>query len=287
MSRNQQYVPRQSVSKDHDAPSINLSLGQPLTDDIPITNETDQSSETLLTQHQGFLSHPPMSPLDQIHHRHSIPSDSQAHIPATKPAENKETTICTNTKQIHRILKRRVARRKFEEQFGLARKGRKNHNHESRHKQAMSLPRGPDERFLTRVEVTTLTNGADGEGDEGPVNDTRATESSPFAATFQGCINTTLDALIVFEACLSGKMSLILQRPESRQLRELIQSGDVFVYKEASGMKRWRDGMSWSAGRIFGNFLVYQKLEQLSVPDVRKSASKKLKKKGNGAIPKL
>ncbi|KAK7413648.1 Global transcription regulator sge1 [Neonectria punicea] len=287
MSRDQQYVPCQSVSKDHDAPSINLSLGQPLTDDIPLKNETDQSSETLLTQHQGFLPRPPISPLDQIYHRYSIPSDSQAHIPVTKPAENKETTICTNTKQTHRILKQRVARRKFEEQFGLAQKGRKNHNHESRHKQAMPLPRGPDGRFLKRVEATTLANGADGEGDEGPVNDTRATESSPFAATFQGYINTTFDALIVFEACLSGKMNLILQRPKSRQLRELIQSGDVFVYKEASDMKRWRDGMSWSAGRILDNFLVYQKLEQPSVHDMQKSASKKPKKKGNSAIPKL
>lgn len=269
MLRDQQYALYQSVSRDHDAPSINPGLAQLLTNDIPTENETHESSGTLLPQHQGFLSHPPMSPLDQIHHRHPIPFDSQAHIPATKLPETEETDFRINAKPAHRALKRRAARQKFEEQFSPSRKRQKPYINESRHKHNKWLLRGPDGRFLAKAKVAAMANGTDGEGDEGSII---STTICPLAATFQGHINTAFDALIVFEACLSNKLNPISRRPESTELLELIQSGNVFVYKvEESGIKRWRDGVSWGSGYKLESFLVYQELEQSSIPGKKKN----------------
>ncbi|RSL84873.1 hypothetical protein CDV31_016648 [Fusarium ambrosium] len=205
-----------------------------------------------------------MSPLDQTHHRHPIPLDSQAHIPATKPAETEEIAFRINVKQAHRILKRRAARQKFKEKIGLDWKSRRSYVHESLHNHAMRWPRGPDGRFLSRAEVTAMANGNDGKGDEGC-----------------GHINTTFDALIVFEACLSGKLIPIFRRPESTELPKLIQSGNVFVYKvEESGIKRWKDDVSWSSGRDLERFQFYQELEPSPMP-VKKREFKK-----NGLVKK-
>ncbi|RSL77344.1 hypothetical protein CEP51_009175 [Fusarium floridanum] len=217
-----------------------------------------------------------MSPLGQTHHRHPIPLDSQAHVPATKSAETEEIAFRINVKQAHRILKRRTARQKFEEKFDLSLKSRKSYDDKSRRRNAMPLPRGPDGRFLARAKVAAMANGIDGEGEEGRVND------APLAATFQGYINTGFDALIVFEACLSGKLIPIFRRPKRKDLLELIQSGNVFVYKvEESGVKRWRDNVSWSPGCKLENFKVYQELEQLSVPGAGEGGFKK-----NGLVKK-
>ena len=67
-----------------------------------------------------------------------------------------ESPLYVNAKQFHRILKRRVARQKLEEQLRLTSKGRKPYLHESRHKHAMRRPRGPGGRFLTADEVAAL-----------------------------------------------------------------------------------------------------------------------------------
>ncbi|KAK7402757.1 Transcriptional activator [Neonectria punicea] len=95
---------------------------------------------------------------------HSIPFTSQAHIPETKPTETEETPLYVNAKQFHRILKRRVARQKLEEQFKSTAKQRKPYLHESRHNHAMRRPRGPGGRFLTKEELAAR------ERDPGHVN---------------------------------------------------------------------------------------------------------------------
>jgi len=83
-----------------------------------------------------------------------------------------ESPLYVNAKQFHRILKRRVARQKLEEQLRLTSKGRKPYLHESRHNHAMRRPRGPGGRFLTADEVAAMEKkAADGEdiGDLGKI----------------------------------------------------------------------------------------------------------------------
>src|SRR5271170_6788464 len=51
---------------------------------------------------------------------------------------------------------------------------------------------------------------------------------------------TTNDALIRFEACLSGHLYHVRRRPHERERNSLICSGYVFIYEEnISGIKRW------------------------------------------------
>lgn len=71
--------------------------------------------------------------------------------PAVSPTE--EPSLYINAKQLHRILKRRVARQRLEEALRLAPK-RKPYLHESRHGQCRRRPRAPSGRFLTADEIS-------------------------------------------------------------------------------------------------------------------------------------
>lgn len=94
--------------------------------------------------------------------------------------------------------------------------------------------------------------------------------------TFTGHVSTTNDALILFEACLTGQLSHVPRRPHDRERNMLIRSGCVFIYEEnASGIKRWTDGVTWSPSRILGNFLVYRELDKPFPPGEKKRAMKK------------
>lgn len=94
--------------------------------------------------------------------------------------------------------------------------------------------------------------------------------------TFTGHVATTNDALILFEACLTGQLSHVPRRPHDRERSLLIRSGCVFIYEEnASGIKRWTDGVTWSPSRILGNFLVYRELDKPFPPGEKKRAMKK------------
>jgi hypothetical protein len=103
--------------------------------------------------------------------------------------------------------------------------------------------------------------------------------SAPLHPTYQGYVATTYDALILFEACLAGKLLHVPRRPHDRERSSLIQSGNVFIYEEhASGIKRWTDGVPWSPSRILNNFLVYRELERPFPPGEKKRAMKRNKK---------
>ncbi|KAJ5092354.1 hypothetical protein NUU61_007224 [Penicillium alfredii] len=94
--------------------------------------------------------------------------------------------------------------------------------------------------------------------------------------TFTGYVATTQDALILFEACLSGVLHHVPRRPHDRERSHLVRSGSVFIYEEnASGIKRWTDGVTWSPSRILGNFLVYRELDKPFPPGEKKRAMKK------------
>lgn len=97
--------------------------------------------------------------------------------------------------------------------------------------------------------------------------------------TWKGFIHTTRDGLIILEACLQGLLSHIPRRPHDRERHNTITSGNIFVYEEnASGIRRWTDGITWSPSRIMGNFLVYRELLDGHPPGEKKRAAKKRKR---------
>jgi len=109
----------------------------------------------------------------------------------------------------------------------------------------------------------------------------------PLKATYTGFVYSTWDALVLFEACLSGRLNHVARRPHDRERSELIKSGNVFIYEEnASGIKRWTDGVPWSPSRILGNFLVYRELERAFPPGEKKKALKKQRRPNPCGIAK-
>ncbi|GJN91987.1 hypothetical protein Rhopal_005015-T1 [Rhodotorula paludigena] len=84
---------------------------------------------------------------------------------------------------------------------------------------------------------------------------------------FRGFVETTLDALLVFEGCKRGFLPKISRRLQEFEKRAQVVSGAVFVFdEEETGIKRWTDGLSWSPSRTLGNFLVYRELDKKAQP---------------------
>jgi len=80
--------------------------------------------------------------------------------------------------------------------------------------------------------------------------------SDRIAPPFIGFIETTYDALLIFEAARRGAIPRITRRLNDPE-KPMIHSGAVFLFDEhESGIKRWTDGIVWSPSRILGNFLV-------------------------------
>ncbi|SPN98315.1 uncharacterized protein DNG_01366 [Cephalotrichum gorgonifer] len=103
--------------------------------------------------------------------------------------------------------------------------------------------------------------------------------SVPLQPTYVGFLNSTVDALVLIEACLRGHLNHVPRRPQDRERPELIKSGNIFIYEEsASGIKRWTDGVNWSPSRILGNFLIYRELAKPFPPGEKKRALKKQRK---------
>lgn len=69
--------------------------------------------------------------------------------------ETTQQPFYVNAKQYYRIIKRRYARARLEENIRISRE-RKPYLHESRHKHAMRRPRGQGGRFLTVAEIEAM-----------------------------------------------------------------------------------------------------------------------------------
>ncbi|KAL8729034.1 MAG: hypothetical protein Q9181_005145 [Wetmoreana brouardii] len=101
-------------------------------------------------------------------------------------------------------------------------------------------------------------------------------KAPPCVPTWRGYVETTKDALLIFEACFNGTLAHCFRRPHDRERASLIVSGNVFVYEEAtSGIKRWTDGIPWSPSRILTNFLIYRQLNSPFPPGEKKRATKR------------
>lgn len=108
--------------------------------------------------------------------------------------------------------------------------------------------------------------------------------AGPLVPTFHGFVQNSMDGLILFEACLSGKLHHVPRRPHDRERSQLIKSGNIFIYEEnASGIKRWTDGVAWSPSRILGNFLIYRELDKPFPPGEKKRAIKRKRSSLPGA----
>ncbi|KEF50940.1 uncharacterized protein A1O9_13002 [Exophiala aquamarina CBS 119918] len=104
--------------------------------------------------------------------------------------------------------------------------------------------------------------------------------------TFYGHVSTTQDALILFEACLQGRLSHVPRRLHDRERSSLIRSGCIFIYEEnASGIKRWTDGVTWSPSRTLGNFLVYRELNKCFPPCGKKRTMKRQPRRSSPGEP--
>lgn len=115
------------------------------------------------------------------------PPQQQQNQPSPEIAvgATEESPLYVNAKQFHRILKRRVARQKLEEQLRLTSKGRKPYLHESRHNHAMRRPRGPGGRFLTADEVAAMEKNQ-GTAPPGAENSPNHASAKPAAQTSTG-----------------------------------------------------------------------------------------------------
>jgi nuclear transcription factor Y, alpha len=143
----------------------------PLPSTVGMPQGGQMNSQRRMSQHitspHGQVSQPVMN--------HALPRQAvpPAMAPPQQPVQQaqeeisgggaEESPLYVNAKQFHRILKRRVARQKLEEQLRLTNKGRKPYLHESRHNHAMRRPRGPGGRFLTADEVAALDKEQGGE----------------------------------------------------------------------------------------------------------------------------
>lgn len=158
---------------------------QPLPSTVSMPQATQMNQQRRMSQQltspHGQVSQPVMN--HNMPRQPVPPAMPPPQQPVQAPQEEivaggaEESPLYVNAKQFHRILKRRVARQKLEEQLRLTSKGRKPYLHESRHNHAMRRPRGPGGRFLTAEEVAALEKNA-GEGGENGTPVTKKSENA-------------------------------------------------------------------------------------------------------------
>ncbi|KAJ7907482.1 Gti1/Pac2 family-domain-containing protein [Mycena leptocephala] len=89
--------------------------------------------------------------------------------------------------------------------------------------------------------------------------------SSSRPISFYGAVETTMNALRLVYAAHLGIIPRMTRRLSDFERGTMIESGAVFVYSvEESGITRWTDGLLWSPSRIFGNFLIYREINELT-----------------------
>ncbi|OJJ84584.1 transcription activator HAP2 [Aspergillus glaucus CBS 516.65] len=131
----------------------------PMASQVPLSQ-----SAQLQSRRMSHVGSPPQPVLNHVRPSvaPSMPPPHHAPVQPSQPSPElvsggaEESPLYVNAKQFHRILKRRVARQRLEEQLRLTSKGRKPYLHESRHNHAMRRPRGPGGRFLTADEVAAM-----------------------------------------------------------------------------------------------------------------------------------
>lgn len=80
-----------------------------------------------------------------------------------------------------------------------------------------------------------------------PPKKTTVNVGAPIRPTYVGFISSVMDALVLFEGCLLGRLTAVPRKPREDELSGLIQSGNIFVYQDISSeiCRRWLDRRSW------------------------------------------
>ncbi|KAJ5081258.1 hypothetical protein N7456_013496 [Penicillium angulare] len=157
--------PRSPPQMSGQMPPMGTQVQMPPNSQLPPRRMSHVGSPGVQNAQINHIGRPPVAPPPMSASQAAVQQNQPS--PEMVPSGNQEESpLYVNAKQFHRILKRRVARQKLEEQLRLTSKGRKPYLHESRHNHAMRRPRGPGGRFLTADEVAAMEKKvADGDPD--------------------------------------------------------------------------------------------------------------------------
>lgn len=103
------------------------------------------------------------------------------------------------------------------------------------------------------------------------------------APTYTGFVENRTDFLLLIEGCLVGQLHYLPRRPEKDERKQLIKSGNIFIYTEStSSIKRWSDGVAWSPSRILGDFVIHREVEERDRQGKRSRGLKRKRRSNSG-----